>query len=1634
MSINSYLLIHKDHPINLDGVNSGAEMATLSMAYQLARMGKHVVVAAELRPTAIVPRVDSANQISYLKNAVEFWDLGADFNTLATLNRMSSQGKYHLISGGRAQAILESRNDKRCVSRTLIIHDPSGAALGVRADIVTKIADKIICVSQAQKELFLQNGADPEKISIVHNGADLDLFAAGDPDKRDYQKMIFVGALVQDKGIVHLINSFSEIKQKFPNATLDVYGSSSMWGRNELFDKNEIESKLAGIKFHGAVSQAEVAKAYQKAGILVIPSIWFDSFPLTAVEGQVSGIPVVGFGVGGIKEAVINAETGVIIDQVSQAALIETLSMLLKDSTKLKAMSKAALTHARVKFSWEIAAKEVIEICEKAASLKQKALIESKIGYLSTWNQHCGLATYARYQLSEFEKGSYIVLAEDAAETQGAARKNDETFVIRCWKRGTSDFSALRKAIQDNGIKLLHLNCHYSFFPQPAFANFIKDLKASGVKVVSLIHNPYTVEQNLKELVNSVDQVLVHTEENRLEIIANGASAEKVRVLPHGVFVKTEEDRKALRIKLAMPYDRKILVSFGFIQPHKGMHAIIEAVAYLKSRGITAKGYIIGEPMASDSQSKPYLEHLKNIVSENNLNDSIEFISRFVSDQEVSQYLAAADLVVMNYQSQHYEASGACSLAVGAGALVATSVAPPFAFFGKAVWHMTSGYPPHLSAEMLLTNQHLAKEIKTQALKYCQQYNWSAVKQLLLEFYSDLGFQPKADHILEEKVVENINSKTMTMSMSRSCKKSIRILMQNRPTVFTHRGGDTVLMEKTIEGLKKLGVDVTVDINGSADPKNFDIVHLYNFATPDFTRALAERAQRAGVPYVVTTLNEDIASFHEQSRAWAGLLVNYVRNGQNSDWWSKNKFDPQQIPASKNFDNKWTAQYAAALLTNGAQETATIKRDYPGARTIEVKLGCEVGVTNAKADSFIQTYGLKDFIFCVGRIESRKNQLGLLKALENIDIPVVFAGGGFTYQPEYLEALKSFKRKAQVLILDRISPEMLASAYMAAKIHVLPSWYELPGLVSLEAAHYSKNVVVTRSGTAIDYLGSKAFYCDSADEDSIRNAVLAAYYSPVVSGLRETVSNYSWDNVAKETLAVYQQFANIQQGVSTSNDSNMGRQNTNQSINTIPQVADGGIAVYDFSSSATEFQDLLEKGELAAKNREYAKAHELLDRAEKMQTTSGRLMRAKGAVFLADNQVKEAREYFNRALKIQATDAKALVGCGLCEMNAKNTEAAYDYYLHALKHDQNQLVALHQLVECSFMLSRFNDLERCLRTYLANNPSDTEMQFCLAGCLFKLGNFAESEQINAKIIEKMPLHAGAKVLKETLAKEISKKETASLVEKIEKSVTPPISQAYTSAPTYNAAIPAASSKPIFSGFDTISNELESLNELKKKREFQQVIKGATEIAENQAATPAQRERARIILAETAVQENKLEQALIMYDQILAKNPQASRAICGKGAIAAANSKLDEAKQYFNQALSINSRDDLALAGLGLCAYYQKDFDQAWNYYSKSIQSNPENNRSILGIIELGYHLKRLDQVEKVLQDYLEMHPADINFLYSLAGCLFAQGRIDQAKSELDKIALFDPNHQLANELRGMIKSGPTSSVGLQANR
>jgi glycosyltransferase involved in cell wall biosynthesis len=140
----------------------------------------------------------------------------------------------------------------------------------------------------------------------------------------------------------------------------------------------------------------------------------------------------------------------------------------------------------------------------------------------------------------------------------------------------------------------------------------------------------------------------------------------------------------------------------------------------------------------------------------------------------------------------------------------------------------------------------------------------------------------------------------------------------------------------------------------------------------------------------------------------------------------------------------------------------------------------------------------RELIVCAGFLSRLKNQLALVEALTGTGRILVLAGAEVPTHRGYARRLRSAAQHAgsSVLMTGSLSQEELASLFSAAKVVVLPSWFETCGMACLEGAAAGANVVITDRGYAREYFGDAAWYCDPGSVESIRKAVQEAFAAP----------------------------------------------------------------------------------------------------------------------------------------------------------------------------------------------------------------------------------------------------------------------------------------------------------------------------------------------------------------------------------------------------------------------------------------------------------------------------------------------------------------------------------------------------------
>ncbi len=356
--------------------------------------------------------------------------------------------------------------------------------------------------------------------------------------------------------------------------------------------------------------------------------------------------------------------------------------------------------------------------------------------------------------------------------------------------------------------------------------------------------------------------------------------------------------------------------------------------------------------------------------------------------------------------------------------------------------------------------------------------------------------------------------------------RRMRVAMMNRENVWSAPGGDSRIMLQMQDAA--LQADVEVFFPSSCNQANdADIIHFVNMTLPAPLKDAVLFSQERNIPLVVTTLYEDWPQYINASHQAFGIYRAYMTGklGRSDLSNALNNLRTSQAAPQVNVGE--SLRHASLLLACAESEAARLASDFSDIEdrihVVPFEVNVPLPTERKTSDSLRYALGFDEFVLCIGRLETRKNQLAVLAALQDEDIPIVFAAGGYTPQPAYANAVRAWRRKAPVTFVDRMPWHLMSALIRSASTHVLPSFYELPGLVHLECAAAGVPVVAGDWGAITDYLPDSLFYaCDPLDLDSIRLATLNALSAPLAPAAADIAQSYTRERLTDNLIASYE--------------------------------------------------------------------------------------------------------------------------------------------------------------------------------------------------------------------------------------------------------------------------------------------------------------------------------------------------------------------------------------------------------------------------------------------------------------------------------------------------------------------------------
>ena len=177
--------------------------------------------------------------------------------------------------------------------------------------------------------------------------------------------LLFVGRLEKVKGVEFLIQAIPFITKIFPQTTLTIIGEGQ--NKENLLHLTKNLHLEKHVHFIGWVKHEDLDRYYQKASIVVIPSIWPENSSLVILEAMGAGRPVIGTNVGGISETIVDGVNGYLVEPQSPEQIAEKAIKLFSDKDLLKAFGKNSRTKAE-EFTLEKYASNLVHIYEQIMS------------------------------------------------------------------------------------------------------------------------------------------------------------------------------------------------------------------------------------------------------------------------------------------------------------------------------------------------------------------------------------------------------------------------------------------------------------------------------------------------------------------------------------------------------------------------------------------------------------------------------------------------------------------------------------------------------------------------------------------------------------------------------------------------------------------------------------------------------------------------------------------------------------------------------------------------------------------------------------------------------------------------------------------------------------------------------------------------------------------------------------------------------------------------------------------------------------------------------------------------------------------------------------------------------------------
>lgn len=367
----------------------------------------------------------------------------------------------------------------------------------------------------------------------------------------------------------------------------------------------------------------------------------------------------------------------------------------------------------------------------------------------------------------------------------------------------------------------------------------------------------------------------------------------------------------------------------------------------------------------------------------------------------------------------------------------------------------------------------------------------------------------------------------------------MRIAYPMRVDALQKSGGDVDHIRTYIRVCEQLakarGLAFQGEILTDLDPdlSEFDAVHLTNLDRPVDLYSQFLAARRVAKPIVLTPLHHSYHEIETYERQGRGGIISFISGFvgfyglETVRMLLKSRHYPQIRSALCKTLRKGMREAQIEVLAGcdrvliiADKEAADIARDIiavPSERLLKL---CN-GFSNIVAGENVRDIE----IAVIARVESRKNQLAILEAIQSLGLKATFVGPPNPYHKRYCDKFHSKMAGSCSVYIPGVPSSEVSLILARSRVHVAASWFEVASLVDIDAYAHGCRVVASQCGGASEILGDDAYYVDPSSPADIAEKISAAVASVRV-GKKNSIEDFlhrvpTWDVTCTRLLDLY---------------------------------------------------------------------------------------------------------------------------------------------------------------------------------------------------------------------------------------------------------------------------------------------------------------------------------------------------------------------------------------------------------------------------------------------------------------------------------------------------------------------------------